>query len=94
MFIFVPDFFFVEFTKFLLLNCVYLYCVSCLLQENEADKGIVMRTLDDLFSRSSDSSNGTMKIAISFVEIYNEKAFDLMSGSDEPINVKSKLFLH
>lgn len=60
------------------------------IQEIIENEGVMTRTLRDLFSQSNADK---MKIAISFIEIYNEKVFDLMSdNSNEQINVKGKRF--
>jgi kinesin family protein 6/9 len=45
--------------------------------ERYADRGIIPRTLSELFGRS-EKRGGTTTIYISYLEIYNESGFDLL----------------
>jgi hypothetical protein len=61
--------------------------------ENEQNAGMLMRTLQDVFEKLSEESLSTVyEVFISFIEIYNEKAYDLITNSPEPINVKGQKF--
>lgn len=47
-----------------------------------------MRVIEDIFSRPNSEK---MKVSLSFIEIYNEQAFDLLAEKPtEPLNVKGK----
>lgn len=47
-----------------------------------------MRAIEDIFSRPNSDK---MKVSLSFIEIYNEQAFDLLAEKPtEPLNVKGK----
>lgn len=47
----------------------------------EDNPGIMGRTLNDLFSKiASIKTTGTFKVSISYLEIYNEKIRDLLTG--------------
>lgn len=50
--------------------------------------GIVPRALREIMESTSNPGNETV-VEISFLEIYNEKVYDLLSGrTDEQINTK------
>lgn len=63
--------------------------------------GIVPRVLANLFTRASSSADDeqntpttTTQIYVSFVEIYNERVFDLLSEqSSDPVNTKGHKFI-
>jgi DNA uptake protein ComE-like DNA-binding protein len=54
---------------------------------NEDESGLISRTLEDFFSATSE--NNEIEIDISFIEIYNEKVFDLLSVHNKnPLSIK------
>lgn len=58
--------------------------------------GIVPRVLANLFDRRSSATDDTSdtQIFVSFVEIYNERVFDLLSDqSADPVNTKGHKFI-
>jgi hypothetical protein len=44
-------------------------------------KGILDLACEDVFKQIADDPSRTYKVMVSFVEVYNEKVFDLLSGS-------------
>jgi DNA uptake protein ComE-like DNA-binding protein len=64
--------------------------------ENSDDHnaGMLLRTMQDVFVKLSEMPNQIeQEIFISFIEIYNEKAYDLITNSMEPINVRGQKFV-
>lgn len=52
--------------------------------------GVIPRALEDIFALSADGGNPP-DIAVSFVEIYNEKVYDLLAeDTNEQVNIKGK----
>lgn len=51
---------------------------------------MISRTLEDIFLQSYDNDGETeLNVAVSFIEIYNEKVYDMLSlNYSEPINLK------
>lgn len=57
---------------------------------NEDESGLISRTLEDFFSATSE--NNEIEIDISFIEIYNEKVFDLLSVHNKnPLSIKGRI---
>ncbi|KAJ8948815.1 hypothetical protein NQ318_013467 [Aromia moschata] len=57
--------------------------------ESDEDLGLVPRTLDQFFESHLGDDNSEIDILISFIEIYNEKVFDLLQESNKsPLIVK------
>ncbi len=50
--------------------------------------GIIPRCLSDLFGLISSSSDRQFKIKLTYIEIYNENLRDLLSNSEEPIEIR------
>jgi hypothetical protein len=50
--------------------------------------GIIPRSLSDLFGLISSSSDRQFKIKLTYIEIYNENLRDLLSNSEEPIEIR------
>lgn len=51
---------------------------------------MIPRALEDIFALSADEGNQP-DIAVSFVEIYNEKVYDLLAeDTNEQVNIKGK----
>jgi hypothetical protein len=46
---------------------------------NSADSGISIRAVHDLFNQSQARKDKTIAISVSFLQIYNEKVFDLLN---------------
>ncbi len=56
---------------------------------NERESGIMARTLNDLFGRIAEAHpDGNYKISISYLEIYNEKIRDLLTGKMETLELQ------
>uniref|UniRef100_A0A834RCS1 Kinesin-like protein n=2 Tax=Sarcoptes scabiei TaxID=52283 RepID=A0A834RCS1_SARSC len=60
----------------------------------EDNPGITPRFLNDLFRRVSNSSNIDFIVNVSFMEIYNEKIFDLLSDEFESFSKKLRVREH
>ncbi|XP_074028236.1 no distributive disjunction [Leptinotarsa decemlineata] len=50
---------------------------------NETDFGLIPRTLNQFFEYNNDSDS-EVEISLSFIEIYNEKVFDLLQNDNKP----------
>lgn len=57
----------------------------------EDNPGVMSRTLDDLFAKISNVKNnasGMYKVSISYLEIYNEKIRDLLTGKHDTLELQ------
>ena len=57
---------------------------------DEEHPGIMTRTLSTLFDKIKQhpADGGTFKVAISYLEIYNEKIRDLLTGKLDPLELQ------
>ena len=51
-------------------------------QINDMDSGISIRAVKDLFTQASGCKDRTISIRVSFLQIYNEKVFDLLNKAN------------
>lgn len=63
----------------------------------DRDPGIIPRVLDDLFKAISLAEMGEWSVKVSFLEIYNENVYDLLTSHEErkaiPIREGKKMIL-
>lgn len=48
---------------------------------SDMDAGLTVRSIRDMFSQAESMKDKTITISCSFLQIYNEKVFDLLNGS-------------
>lgn len=56
--------------------------------ERYVDRGIIPRTVSDIFSKINQDGGATYKVYISYLEIYLERGFDLLSREDSATSLE------
>ena len=51
-------------------------------------KGVLSRSLEQIFNETEKRKERNAKILISFIELYNEKIFDLINPSDNALDIR------
>lgn len=59
------------------------YSMGTCPSSNPSDEGIIQRAVADLFSRIENDDDSIFKVSVSFLELYNEKLIDLLSGNNK-----------